>query len=415
MASAVPPACPPAQWPAAAFWAGVSEITIPGAEPAGTPGEAAGVVGSVDTAAPARYPPAAAAAHAKLVPPAAVPPRDSPSDTSDGSAADALTYSSNRMVSVPSPRSRTGRAAASRRGGTESAIVSRPVLFRSFSFPARSENAPVAEVADRAAGMAEAPAHADAAAFWAGVSEITTPGAALSGTPGTAAEAASISAAAVSAPASCTLPPGSAHIPPAPPPCAAADRDTREEFDSGTSTYSLNRTVSVPSPRSRTGRAAASRRGAAASAATTSCADALALGLPDGSENAPETRSIRFAPDARAAAFSAGESDRTAAAADAASGSAGGAASTPDMPRAMRHCGSAPASPTRGGRALAISTCSSKRTSSVPAPRSRRGVSSDTDRCGAAASLTTCIRWPMRSPWLRVSPRTCPIELFDRS
>ena len=395
-ASASSPARPPAQCPAAAFCAGVSTTTTPGAASPGTPGVSAwagGASAARTPAAPDRLPPAGAPSHAGPAPlPGTAPvPLDSPSDKSDGSAAETLTYSSNRTVSVPAPRSRTGRAAVSMRGATESATASRAARStRLFGFSAMSENAPGSAVVDRAAGTLDVPAHADAAAFWAGVSKITTPGAASPGTPGAAA---SISTASISAPASGTLPSsGDLHIPPPPPPSAAADSDTREEFDAGTSTYSSNRTVSVPAPRSRTGRVSSSRIGPAASSITVRLADAAALGFPDGSANVPEARSALSAFDAAAAAFSAGESDKTAPTADAAPGSAGAAAATSDIVSAMRSCPIAPISSTRDGRAAAIATCSSKRTSSVPAVKSRLGVSPVTDRRGAAVSSITCIR-----------------------
>ena len=94
---------------AAALCASVSEITATGDAPGGAAGALDAAVGSGEADAPARP-----------MPESHAPPPAEDSDTSDGSAADALTYSSNLTARVPSSRSSNGGADALRRGAAAS-------------------------------------------------------------------------------------------------------------------------------------------------------------------------------------------------------------------------------------------------------------------------------------------------------
>ena len=277
---------------AAALCASVILITAAGDVPEGAAGDAAAAPGSGAADAPARPIPEA---HA---PPPAPPAADS--DTSDGSAADALTYSANLTVSVPAFRSRAGRRAASRRGASASASVLTAVPETgSLSTFDRSAKAP------RSAFITMSAPHAAAAAFWAGVSETAS----SADVPGGAASWASPPAAAADAPAR-AMPEAEAHAPEP----SGADSDTSDGSAADALTYSANRTVSVPAPSSITGGpAAASISGAMSSPSTSRAADCAAIGLPDTSENAPGPTATNppAATVAAAAAFSCGERETT--------------------------------------------------------------------------------------------------------
>ena len=248
----------PAHSTAAAFWAGVSARTTPGEAPGGTPAAAPGAAGGAgETPAPSRPvhspppPPPAAAVHR---------------DALEGSDADALTYSPNHTVSVPLSRSSDGGIAVLSAGATESVAIRTASCIAPLGFSDRSSNAPAAASSIRTDAASVVPAHATAAAFWAGVSASTMP----SEAPGAAGRAASGA--------------GEAAAPPSPtasPPPRHAPSDIRDALAADALTCSSNRTASVPAPRSSEGGSAPSNAGAAVSPATSSCAACAALGFPE--------------------------------------------------------------------------------------------------------------------------------------
>ena len=192
----------------------------------------------------------------------------------------ASTFSSNVMESMPVPRSRWGRRGplSNARGPAASgttisgrgATAASPLPDRSRSAPGSGADSP--RDPDRA--LAD-----DASARWPGARRTVR----------------------------LALPPDGGSI--AAPPRdvarfpAASTMSRRVRLADDASTCSSNATESVPSPRSRTGRADASSRGAVPSRATDIKADPAASGLPDRSETAPDSSDTRCAPDAKAAAF----------------------------------------------------------------------------------------------------------------
>ena len=283
-------------------------------------------------------------------------------------------YSPNSMLSVPAPRSRSGRLPGAGAGGVVSGTTAIAADASPLRLRARSETAPAAR---RSSIAAPADAALSANAFWAGVRPIDT---------GPLPVAAAASAE-TSAPASATAGdrrPGGSGGRAASPASASAKRAT-----STLSTGSENHTRSAPSLRSRAGARSPDSPGRTASLVAASATPVSpANGLPSRSASAPSPMSTRTGGlDAWAAAAAAAwppvrvrvtSTPRTSTSAP----PSGVASAAPEAE---------PLSPIRDGMTDVASTCSSNVSVTVPAARLSRCRPPSASAGGALSGLTASV------------------------